>query len=226
MREAIRVVLADDHEMVRRALGRFLKGHGIEVVAEASSGDEACDAALKLSPDVVMLDVCMGETTGAEIVRRIRTTTPSRVLVMTGLVRPTAVAAEVMRAGARGFVLKTSSTEDLVTAIRRVHAGEVFVDRAMADDVLGHAATPDSSPLSERERQVLALVGTGADNEAVAVQLDISPQTVRTHITNIMKKFKARSRLEVALYAIAEGYVSPSDLKARFSRRADASRDN
>jgi DNA-binding NarL/FixJ family response regulator len=214
------MVLADDHEMVRRAFIRNFREQGINVIQDAASGAAAIEAAVRHAPDIVVLDLSMPGMNGFEAIHTIVEKTKARVMVLTGREDSAGFVVEAIRAGARGFVLKMSSLELLFQAIERIMLGETFIDPAIAGQVLSIAVGPNghgNGPLSARELQVLSLVGTGADNDAIAARLEISPQTVRTHVQNVMKHLRIRSRIDLALYAICEGLVSLADLRSSFS---------
>jgi NarL family two-component system response regulator LiaR len=207
----IKVLIADDPAVERQGLRTFLDLQAdVEVVAEAADGEEAVEAAARLEPDVVLMDLVMPGTDGVEAIRRLRERgVPSRVIVLTSFVDDDKLFPAV-RAGAAGYLLKDVQPQELVNAIRAVHAGESPVDPAVAGRLLAEVA--DSAPgprqpLTAREREVLVLVARGLPNKLIARDLGVSEKTVKTHVSSILSKLGLTDRTQAALYAVREGLV-------------------
>jgi NarL family two-component system response regulator LiaR len=210
----IRVLIVDDHTMVRKGICALLAEiEGIEVVGEADNGQEAVAQAERLRPDVILMDLAMPKMDGIEATRQIKTNQPeSRILVMTSFAADDKVFPAI-KAGALGYLLKESAPEDLVQAIRQIHGGESWLHPTIARKVLQEIARPSDrpptpDPLTEREAEVLRLVAQGLSNQDIARKLNISDPTVRTHVSNIMGKLRLATRIKAALYALREGLVS------------------
>jgi NarL family two-component system response regulator LiaR len=217
MSELIRVFIAEDHAIVRQGIRALLSTEpGIVVVGEAGDGERAVERVLALRPDVTLMDLVLPGIEGAEAIARIRAVWPeARVLVLTSFVTDDKVLPAI-RAGARGYLLKDSSPEDLVRAIRQVDRGESPLDPSVAGRVLsalsqpeGAAAGPDA--LTAREIDVLREVARGFSNHEIADRLSLSEATVRTHISHILSKLGLASRTQATLYALREGFVSLDD---------------
>jgi two-component system response regulator DesR len=200
----IRVLLADDQALVRGALAAMLSIESdIEVVAEVGSGDEVVPAARRTSPDVALLDVQMPGKDGLTAAAELRKAMPGcRVVVCTTFGRP-GYLARAMAAGAAGFVVKDAPPEQLVEAVRRVHAGLRVVDPALAAESLASGA----SPLTEREREVLLAASDGGTVSDVARTLHLSEGTVRNHLSSAIGKTGARTRAEAARLAEDRGWL-------------------
>ena len=206
-----RVLLVDDQALVREGLRLLLDLGGVEVVGEAADGESAVDAVAELSPDVVLMDLRMPGMGGVEATRRIAGST--RVLALTTFDTDEDVA-EVLRAGAVGFLLKDVTSDGLVEAVRRAAAGEPVVAPAVLARLMGHFAlrppTPAALPpglaeLSEREREVLARIGLGRSNTEIAAELVISMATVKTHVRHIFAKLDLRDRAQAVVVAREAG---------------------
>jgi NarL family two-component system response regulator LiaR len=207
----IRVLIADDHAVVRQGLRTFLDlQDDVEVVGEAANGEEAVDAAVRLEPDVVLMDLVMPGGDGVEAIRRLRARgLASRVIVLTSFVDDDKLFPAV-RAGAAGYLLKDVQPQELVNAIRAVHAGESPIDPAVAGRLLAEVADPAPSPrqpLTARELEVLALIASGLPNKLIARDLGLSEKTVKTHVSNILGKLGLTDRTQAALYAVREGLM-------------------
>jgi len=207
----IRVLLADDHKVVRRGLrGFFELLDDIEVVGEAEDGQAAVELAGSLSPDVVLMDLLMPRLDGIAATAEIKARHPEvEVVALTSFVEEERVTA-ALEAGATGYLLKDADADDVAAAIRRAYAGEVHLDpqvarllarriRSRRDDA------PDHESLTEREREVLALVAKGYANKEIAARLDITERTARTHVSNILGKLDLASRTQAALWAVEHG---------------------
>jgi two-component system, NarL family, response regulator LiaR len=217
----IRVLLADDHAIVRKGLRALLVTEpDLEVVAEAENGEQAVAEARRLCPDVVLMDLVMPGMDGLEATRRItaeHTGCPGapRVLVLTSFAADDKVF-PALRAGALGYLLKDSGPEELVQAIRQVHRGESSLHPSIARRLLQELAGPGqqeivSGILSPREVDVLRLVAQGWTNREIAQQLGIGEATVRTHVNSILSKLNLGSRTQAALYALRQGLASLSE---------------
>jgi two-component system response regulator NreC len=214
--ERIRVLIADDHTLVREGLRALLEGHGgFDVIAEASNGREAIDRSIQMRPDVVLMDIGMPEVDGLAATRRITKINPAiRVLVLT--VHETEdYFFPVLEAGAHGFLVKDAASADLVAAVRAVHHGGVFLHPPMAKRLVEEYLTRISSGeeraahamLSARERQILGLIGAGNTNQEIANQLSLSVNTVQAHRSHIIDKLNLHSRADLMRYAIRVGLM-------------------
>ncbi|APE20792.1 MULTISPECIES: response regulator [Streptomyces] len=206
----IRVLLVDDHQVVRRGLRTFLEVQDdIEVVGEASDGAEGVDRAEELRPDVVLMDVKMPGTDGIEALKRLRALdNPAKVLVVTSFTEQRTVV-PALRAGAAGYVYKDIDPDALAGAIRSVHAGHVLLQPEVAGALLAqedsHGGTGRGSTLTEREREVLGLIADGRSNREIARALVLSEKTVKTHVSNILMKLDLADRTQAALWAVRHG---------------------
>jgi DNA-binding NarL/FixJ family response regulator len=213
----IRVLIADDHAVVRQGLRTFLELQDeIEVVGEAADGIEAIELVTSTAPDVALLDLVMPRLGGLEAIRRIREAAPAtRVLVLTSFADDDTVLPAV-RAGAAGYLLKDVQPPELVSAIRTVHAGEALLAPAVATMLVEQLAAEDGhgeprgEHLTPREREVLALVARGRANKLIARDLGVSERTVKTHVSNILGKLNLTDRTQAAVYAVRHGIV-PKD---------------
>jgi NarL family two-component system response regulator LiaR len=217
MAPSIRVLVADDHEVVRQGIRALLATvTDIEVVGEAENGRKAVFAVERLQPDVILMDLVMPEMDGIEAIRRITDHQPqARILVLTSFAADDKVFPAI-KAGALGYLLKDSSPEELVEAIRQVHQGESSLHPAIARKLLQELSHPPAQPqtpepLTGREVEVLKLVARGQSNQDIAEELVISEATARTHVSNILRKLHLASRTQAALYALREGLASLDD---------------
>lgn len=209
----IRVLLADDHVVVRAGIRQFLEQNAdIQVVAEASNGKEACEMLENLTLDVAVLDIQMPEMSGIEVTRWIRSKRlPIGVLVLTAYDDEPYVQA-VLQAGSNGYVLKTAEPQEIVAGVRDVFHGKSVLDAALAQKLIARMAARTNEaiiePLTERELQILALTGKGFTNKAIGVQLSISDRTVQNHLANIFQKLNAESRTEAVMRAVSMGLIT------------------
>jgi DNA-binding NarL/FixJ family response regulator len=204
---AIRVVLCDDHVMVREGLKRVIDGvDGIEVVASASDGAEGVEATVRLRPDVVLMDLAMPGVDGVEATRRIAAQAPgSRVVVLTSFAEQAQVL-DAIDAGATGYVLKDASVDEVVRAVHAAAAGDAPLDPRVARVVVSRSTGGDPfRVLSEREREVLSLVAEGVPSKVIARRLGITEPTVRAHLTRIYRQIGVDDRTQAALWAVAHG---------------------
>ncbi len=216
--EAIRVLIADDQRVVRDGL-RMLVGliDGVEVVGIAGDGQEALELARELHPDVVLMDLRMPRMDGAQATREIRASAPgTEVLVLTTYADDESLF-PALAAGARGYLTKDASAEEIAQAIRDVHAGRTHLDSAIQGRLLTAAleaptatASAEGAPglpdeLTPREAEVLTLIAEGLSNAEIAERLVVSPATVKTHVNRIFSKTGARDRAQAVRYAFKHG---------------------
>ncbi len=206
----IRVVLADDHAVVRQGLKTFLDlQDDIEVVAEASDGAEAVDAAERLDPDVVLLDLVMPGLDGLGALKQLRSGR-ARIIVLTSFGDDDKLFA-ALRGGAAGYLLKDVQPADLVRAIRSAHAGESPLSPAIATRVVeevAQGAVSAHDDLTPRELDVLTLIARGRSNKVIARELGVAEKTVKTHVSHILAKLGVADRTQAALYAVKQGLQS------------------
>lgn len=213
---AVRVLLADDHSVVRQGLRMFLRLDGnIEVVGEATDGSEAVELARRYRPDVVLMDLLMPGMDGITATSLIRHELPdTEVLALTSVLEDVSVVGAV-RAGAIGYLLKDAQAPELCQAIKAAAAGQVqLTPKAAARLVQAvNAPSPPNAPsLTERETEVLRLLAQGQSNRQISQTLSITEKTTKTHVSNILGKLGVRSRTQATLYAIRVGLVSPPSL--------------
>jgi DNA-binding NarL/FixJ family response regulator len=213
--DPIRVLLADDHAIVRAGIRQFLeRAENIQVIAEADDGEMAQDMIQLHQPDVAVLDIQMPKGSGIEVTRWVRVNYPKvGVLILTAFDDDPYVLA-VLQAGANGYVLKTASPADLIQAVRDVYAGKSVLDAAITQKLLAQLSHPREvlqvEQLTEREMEVLALAAKGYTNKAIGVQLSISDRTVQGHLAHIFNKLQASSRTEAVMRAVSLGWISQS----------------
>jgi len=215
-KEIIRVLLADDHAVVRAGIRQFLEGaDDIQVVAEAEDGLAAQSLIEQSQPDVAVLDIQMPRASGIEVTRWIRSHHRQVGVLILSAYEDDPYVMAVLQAGANGYVLKTASPTDIIQAVRDVSSGKSALDPAITQKVLDQVIRKSSAPLveqlSERELEVLTLVGRGYTNKAIGVQLGISDRTVQGHLARIFGKLQAASRTEAVMRAVSLGWL-PSDL--------------
>ncbi|MFP3854628.1 MAG: response regulator [Anaerolineales bacterium] len=214
--EPIRVILADDHQVVRAGIRQFLEAaEGIKVVGEADDGDQAINMIEQLDPDVAVLDIQMPNKTGIEVTQWARANHPTTgILILTAYDDDPYIMA-VLKAGANGYVLKTADGSEIVQSVHDVHEGKSALDPVIARKVMSHISTGSSEPIIEeltsREHEVLTLVGQGYTNKAIGVHLGISDRTVQGHLAKIFNKLQAASRTEAVMRAVSYGWL-PADL--------------
>ncbi|MCL4265586.1 MAG: response regulator transcription factor [Anaerolineae bacterium] len=210
----IRVLLADDHAVVRAGIRQFLEqAADIAVIAEADDGEIARTLISQHKPDVAVLDIQMPKATGIEVTRWVRTHHPDvGVLVLTAYDDDPYVTA-VLQAGANGYVLKTATPASIIQAVRDVHEGTSVLDPTITGRLLAHIAgrgtanLPLVEEVTEREREVLALAAKGYTNKAIGVQLGISDRTVQGHLAKIYQKLNTGSRTEAVMKAVSLGLI-------------------
>jgi DNA-binding NarL/FixJ family response regulator len=206
----LRVLLADDHELVRQALRALLEQHGFAIVGEAADGSTAVKLVSELQPDIAVLDVAMPILNGVGAAEAIAQANPTtRVILLTAL-NDGQFASAALRAGVRGFVLKLQNIEDLVHAIREVNDGGLYVSPGMSQAVLDAVSNPAAvKPLSPRERQVVQLVAEGKSTKQIAELLNISVKTAEFHRGRVMAKLNIHDTAGLVRYAIRQGLVTP-----------------
>ncbi len=217
MNEPIRVLIVDDHEIVRKGIRALLsKERGIQTVGEAANGTDAIAQAKLLGPDVILMDLMMPEVDGIEATRQITAAQPTaRVLVLTSFAGDDKVFPAI-KAGALGYLLKDSSPAELIQAIRQVHLGQPSLDSSIALKVLQEMVHPGQAAqsrheLTEREEEVLRLIAHGKSNREIAEELSVAEITVSKHVSNILSKLHLASRTQAALYALKQGLASLDD---------------
>lgn len=209
----IRVLLADDHAIVRAGIRQLLELSGdIQIVAEASDGEIAQALIQQHHPDVAVLDIQMPKASGIEVTRWVRANIPEvGVLILTAYNDDPYVMA-VLQAGANGYVLKTASPEELIQAVHDVHEGKSVLDASITQilmaQMFGGSRMPAVAELTVRELEVLSLVAKGYTNKAIGVQLGISDRTVQGHLAHIFGKLQASSRTEAVMRAVSMGWIS------------------
>ncbi len=207
---AVRVVLADDHEMVRQGLRVLLEREGFDVVAEASDGREAMKLCETHSPEVAILDLAMPLLNGVDAAREIIKTNPRTKVVLLTMHTEDHLILESLRAGVTGYVLKTKASGELVQALRAVCRGEMFltqsISRTIVQAFVRNSDVPEL-PISDRERQVLQLVAEGKTNKEIATLLGISVKTAESHRSNMMDKLNIHDTAGLVRYAIRKGII-------------------
>lgn len=210
----IRVLLADDHRMLREGLRRSLTEEGFEVVGEAENGEEAVDMAAELRPDIVLMDVSMPEMDGVEATRVIRATDTATQVIMLTMHADKEVLAEAIRSGASGYLVKDCSIEEVSEAVRMAVQGDTALSPQLAATMLEEVRrldVPDTSEadqiITKREEEVLQRIADGCSTPEVAEQLYISQKTVKNHLASIYQKLDARDRTQAVLQAVRMGIV-------------------
>jgi len=211
--EPMKVLIADDHGIVRSGLRMLLERQmDIEVVGEASDGAEARDMAIRERPDLAILDVKMPKLTGLQATREIRAQAPDVAVLILSMYDDERYLFEALKAGASGYVLKAQADSDLLEAVRAVERGEPFLtpeaQRALIQDVLGEGSSREED-LAPREQEVVKLVAEAHTNREIASILHLSEKTVENHRSNAMRKLGMRDRVELVRYAIRRGLIEP-----------------
>lgn len=208
----IRVLLADDHAILRKGVRMLIDSQpDLEVVGEAKTGREAIDEARKLKPDVVVMDVSMPELNGIEGTRQICDELTQTRVIGLSMHRDSVYVRELLRAGARGYLLKDSEDDDLLRAIRAVSRGEAFLSPAVSDAVLTDYRKHVTNPvdlLTSREREVLSLIAEGKTNKEIANALNLSVYTVESHRGSVMEKLNLHNTGDIVRFALRNGLMS------------------
>ena len=214
MSEIIRVMIVDDHPVVRRGIKSLLgEEEDIQVVGEAVNGRDALEKVDALQPDVILMDLVMPEMGGIEAIQKITAAhSGARILVMTSFAADDKVFPSI-KAGALGYLLKDSDPEDLIRMIRQVYRGELSIHPSIARKVIQELNRPAQepltpSPLTEREMEILQLLAQGVENKQIALRLFVREATVRTHVSNILSKLQLANRVQATLYALRTGLSS------------------
>jgi NarL family two-component system response regulator LiaR len=210
----IRVLIVDDHAVVREGLRSFIATDpGIEVVGEAGDGIEAMEKARSLTPDYILLDVRMPRQDGIETLRQLNAEgSPAQVIILTSFVQQDQIL-QALKNGAKGYLLKESSPEQLIQALWDVHHGQMSLHPSVAAKVIGEVKSgstlpPTTDPLTARELEVLKLIASGKTNRDIAEMIVVSERTVGSHVGNILEKLQLANRTQAALYALREGLSS------------------
>jgi DNA-binding NarL/FixJ family response regulator len=207
----IRVLVADDHAVLRTGLAALLdRQQDMSAVGEAGTADQAVSKARALQPDVILLDVVMPRKSGFDVLPELSKVAPNaRVIMLSMQTNPSAIR-QALITGAAGYVAKHAPESDLLSAIRRVANGSRYVDPELGGDLVVSDAAALTEPISERERDVLFLLALGYTNQEIAAMLYISVRTVETHRAHIMQKLNLETRAELVLYALANGLIGPN----------------
>jgi DNA-binding NarL/FixJ family response regulator len=213
----IRVLLADDHAVVREGLKALLTSQpDIEVVGEAADGPSAVSLTAELDPDVVVVDVSMPGLSGAQVTERLLAARPDRKVLVLTVHEDKGYLRQLLEAGAAGYVLKRAAASELVQAIRTVAGGGTYLDPSLAGSVVDDFVRPaperetPAVELSEREAEVVRLIALGYSNKEIAAQLKLSVKTVETYKTRSMEKLHIRSRVDIVRYAAKRGWLAPA----------------
>ena len=214
MPEPIRVLVVDDHAVVRQGPRGLLElQEGIEVAGDAADGDQGVDAATRLRPDVVLMDLVMPALDGVAAMRLLRVRVPeTRVIVLTSVLDDDKLL-PALRAGAAGYLLKNAEPQEVVRAVRAAHAGQTVIDPIVAARLVETLAADDRGDpidlLTPREREVLVLIGRGYANKRIALELGLAEKTVKAHVGHILAKLGVSDRTQAAIAAVRAGLVDP-----------------
>jgi NarL family two-component system response regulator LiaR len=213
--DRVRLLIADDHPVVRQGLRAFLETQPeVEILGEAVDGEDAVRQVERLLPDIVLMDAVMPKIDGIEAIRRIRAISPStQAIVLTSFADDERIVAAV-RAGAAGYLLKDARPQELIAAIRAVARGEALLAPTVAARLMRELSRPSedeaSNILTSRELDVLRLIASGRSNKEIAMDLVLSEKTVKTHVSNILAKLHLADRTQAALYAVRQRLVDPN----------------
>ncbi|HEX3658145.1 MAG TPA: response regulator transcription factor [Pirellulales bacterium] len=209
---AIRLLIADDHQVVRSGIKSLMAGTEIEVVGEAATGEEAIKLAEKLQPDLLLLDIRMPDVDGLTALGRIKMTYPKMAVVMLSTYDNPTYVARAVALGASGYLLKGATRDELLAAVRKVASGEDAWTRDELRRVTGALATPRmvadvEVPLTQRESEVLRQLAFGLTNKEIGQALGISYETVKEHVQHILRKIGVTDRTQAAVWAVRKGLV-------------------
>lgn len=210
----IRILIADDHTLMRQGLRQLCEGlGGLRVLAEAENGAHAVELARAARPDVILMDIVMPDMDGVEAIRQILRETPATRIIALTIYRQEQYMLDAIRAGARGYLLKTVDARDLIAAIEAVHRGDYLIDPIIAAHVLSefHMQMPEAARvelLTESEMAVLRLIAQGVDNKDIAQALNYSVYTVANRLRTIYEKLHVTNRTQAALYALRQGWAT------------------
>lgn len=207
----LRILLADDHSVVRQGFGRILAAQeDLEVVGEAANGREAVELAEQLKPDVIVMDVSMPELNGIEATRRLSKSIPRTRVLALSMHKDSVYVREILRAGAQGFLLKDASDLDLIAAVRALGQGQGYISPSVSEAVLSDYRRHVSDPidlLTSREREVLQMIAEGKTNKEIATTLNLSVYTVDAHRGRVMEKLNLHSSGEIVRFAMRNGLI-------------------
>ncbi|HEX6737673.1 MAG TPA: response regulator transcription factor [Vicinamibacteria bacterium] len=209
---AIRVLLADDHEMVREAFAAFLEKEGFVIAGQARDGREVVKLAAELAPDIIVLDLIMPELNGLDAARGILHRDPATRIILVTQYADRAYVLEALTLGVRGYVLKSQAPPDLLQAIRDVIRGSTYISPVISEMVVEayrNKSDAGAEPLSPREREVLQLIAEGKTNKEIAQILDLSLKTVDSHRSHLMDKLNVRGTAGLVRYAVRRGIIRP-----------------
>lgn len=216
MSEEIRILLADDHHVLRQGMAQVLDAQvDMVVVAQAGNGLEAVAAAKKFRPDIALLDINMPEMDGVQAAQHIGNEVPDMGIIILTMYRRDEYVFEAIKAGANGYLLKEVELDELLAAVRAVARGEAVIDPAIAGRVLAEFRRPQQrkepakDDLADRDADILRLVAQGLTNQEIGDRLDISEKTVRNRLSLVFRQLHLKNRTEAALYALREGLADP-----------------
>jgi DNA-binding NarL/FixJ family response regulator len=210
----VRILIADDHTLMRQGLREICERMGgFSVVAEAVNGAQAAESACTVWPDVILMDIVMPDVDGVEAIRRIMRANPTARIIALTMYRQEQYMLDAIRAGARGYLLKTVDAGELIAAIKAVHRGDYLIDPIIAARVLSElrltlAGPPRVEPLTENEMAVLRLVAQGVGNKDIAEALNYTVHTVSNRLRTIYEKLSVTNRTQAALYALHQGWTA------------------
>ena len=214
--DRIRVLLAEDHKVMREGLRMVVeRDPAIEVVGEADNGADTISLTQQMKPNVVVMDISMPGINGLKATEILRASAPGSAILILTRHADASYVQQLLRSGASGYVLKHSASDELVRAIKRVAAGEAYIDPALVTQVVGNISAANSTfratkPPTERERAVLRQVAMGFLTKEIAADMNISPKTVETHKAHAMAKLGMKSRIDIVRYAILHGWLQQS----------------
>jgi len=206
----MRVLLAEDHQIVRQGLRSLLEKAGHEVVGEASDGQEAVKLARTLFPEIAVLDIAMPRLNGLDTAREIRSLSPKTKTILLTAYTDKAYIMEAIKVGAKGYVVKTEAADDLIRAIREISRGEIYLSPSIANSFVGAYLDDSQLPadsLTRRERQVLHLIAEGNTTKEIGQQLNISFKTAESHRSHLMRKLDLHDIAGLVRYAIQKGII-------------------